>query len=157
MEDMKTVIQRVSHARVTIDGKVHGEIGQGYLILAGFCDEDDERIVQAVGDKIARLRIFPDENGRMNLSLGQVQGSILSISQFTLYADTSRGNRPSFTGAGRPEHASSLYTYFNAYMRKLGFEVQEGIFGADMKVDLCNDGPVTILLDSENMKIPNHV
>ena len=154
---MKTVIQRVSEASVTIDGKVHGVIEKGYMILVGFCDSDDENTVRVMGDKIARLRIFEDENGKMNLNLSQVNGAILSISQFTLYADTAKGNRPSFTGAGKPEHASKLYDYFNSYMRSLGFRVEEGIFGADMKVRLLNDGPVTILLDSKDMKKANHV
>ena len=154
---MKTVIQRVSEASVTIDGKVHGAIEKGYMILVGFCDSDDENTVRVMGDKIARLRVFEDENGKMNLSLSQVNGAVLSISQFTLYADTAKGNRPSFTGAGSPEHASKLYIYFNMYMRSLGFQVEEGIFGADMKVRLLNDGPVTILLDSKDMKKANHV
>lgn len=157
MENMKTVVQRVSQASVTIEGRVHGSIHNGYMILVGFQDSDDEETVRKMADKIIRLRIFEDENGKMNLSLTQVNGSILSISQFTLYADTRHGNRPSFTDAGRPEHASRLYTYFNQYLREQGIEVQEGIFGADMKVALINDGPVTILLDSENMKRANHV
>lgn len=148
---MKTVIQRVSEASVTIDGAVHGAIGKGFLLLVGISDEDDENSVMKMADKIAKLRIFEDENGKMNLSLSQVNGAILSISQFTLFADCARGNRPSFAKAGRKEHAEPLYLFFNEYLRRKGFDVQEGIFGADMKVRLLNDGPVTILLDSENI------
>lgn len=157
MRGMRTVIQRVSEAGVTIEGTVHGKIGKGYMILAGFCDEDDEEIVQQMAEKIAKLRIFEDENGKMNLNLSQVNGAVLSISQFTLYADTRKGNRPSFTAAGSPAHASHLYDAFNEDLRALGFHVEEGIFGADMKVRLLNDGPVTILLDSRDMKKANHV
>lgn len=148
---MRTVIQRVTEASVTIDGSIHGKIQRGFMILVGISDSDNEEIVRKMGDKIARLRIFEDEQGKMNLSLQQVSGSILSISQFTLYADCRKGNRPSFSGAGKPEHAEKLYLYFNEYMRYLGFHVEEGIFGADMKVRLLNDGPVTIILDSKDM------
>lgn len=121
------------------------------MILVGIADSDTEETVEKMASKIARLRIFEDEDGKMNLNLEQVSGSILSISQFTLYADCHKGNRPSFTLAGKPEHAKKLYLYFNDTMRRFGFHVEEGIFGADMKVDLCNDGPVTILLDSEHI------
>ncbi len=148
---MRTVIQRVTEASVTIDGNVHGEIQKGYMILVGICDEDDEATVRKMGDKISKLRIFTDENDKMNLSLSQVEGAILSISQFTLYADCKKGNRPSFSLAGKPAHAEKLYLYFNAYMRSLGYKVEEGIFGADMKVRLLNDGPVTIMLDSAQL------
>lgn len=149
--DMKTVIQRVSEASVTIDGNVHGAITNGYLILVGISDDDTEETVRAMADKIAKLRIFEDENGKMNLSLSQTGGSILSISQFTLFADCSKGNRPSFAKAGKKEHAEPLYLYFNQYLRDKGFVVEEGIFGADMKVRLLNDGPVTIVMDSEHI------
>ena len=148
---MKTVIQRVSEASVTIDGSVHGAIGRGYMILVGIADSDDEAVINKMADKIARLRIFEDENGKMNLNLEQVSGAILSISQFTLYADCRKGNRPSFSKAGRPDHAKKMYLYFNDVMRRYGFDVQEGIFGADMKVRLLNDGPVTIVLDSDTL------
>ncbi len=147
--DMKTVIQRVSEASVTIGGKVHGQIGTGYLILAGIRDEDDEAAVRKMAEKIAKLRIFEDENGKMNLSLAQVNGAILSISQFTLFADCKKGNRPSFDKAGKPAHAEKMYLLFNEYLRSLGFQVEEGIFGAEMKVRLLNDGPVTILMDTD--------
>lgn len=145
---MRVVVQRVAEASVTIDGQVHGAIQNGYLLLVGIADEDDETIVSRMADKIIHLRIFDDENGKMNLSLEQVSGSILSISQFTLYADAKKGNRPSFTKAGKPEHAKAMYLYFNEYLRSQGVHVEEGIFAADMKVRLLNDGPITILLDS---------
>ncbi|MBQ6222085.1 MAG: D-tyrosyl-tRNA(Tyr) deacylase [Solobacterium sp.] len=145
---MKIVIQRVSEASVTIDGSVHGKIGKGFLLLVGVTDADDEQTVRKMADKLSKLRIFEDEQGKMNLSLTQVGGEILSVSQFTLLADCRKGNRPSFTGAGSPEHAEKLYLYLNEYLRSLGFTVEEGIFGAEMKVRLLNDGPVTILLDS---------
>ena len=148
---MRTVIQRVSEASVTIDGSVHGAIGRGYMVLVGIADSDDEAVINKMADKIARLRIFEDENGKMNLNLEQVSGAILSISQFTLYADCHKGNRPSFSKAGRPDHAKKMYLYFNDVMRRYGFDVQEGIFGADMKVRLLNDGPVTIVLDSDTL------
>ena len=149
---MRTVIQRVTHAEVVIEGQTHGAIQKGFMILVGIEDNDDETIVRKVADKIARLRIFTDEEDKMNLNLSQVGGSILSISQFTLYADCHKGNRPSFSKAGKPDHAKKLYLYFNEYLRSLGFTVEEGIFGADMKVTLLNDGPVTILLDSDELK-----
>ncbi len=148
---MKTVIQRVTEASVTIEGNVHGKIGTGFMVLVGISDEDTSETVRKMADKIAKLRIFEDSAGKMNLSLSQVDGQILSISQFTLYADCRKGNRPSFTGAGSPAHAETLYLEFNAYLRSLGYTVEEGIFGADMKVRLLNDGPVTILLDSHEL------
>lgn len=149
---MRTVIQRVSHAEVVIDGKTHGAIQKGFMILVGIEDNDTEEIVKKVADKISKLRIFTDDEDKMNLDLRQVDGAILSISQFTLYADCHKGNRPSFSKAGKPDHANKLYMYFNEYMRQLGVTVEEGIFGADMKVTLLNDGPVTILLDSDDLK-----
>lgn len=148
---MKLVIQRVKHASVTIDGNIHGKIEKGFMILVGIKDEDTKEVVEKMADKVSKLRIFTDEEDKMNLNLFQVDGSILSISQFTLYADCHKGNRPSFTGAGKPVIAKPLYLYFNEYLRKLGFCVEEGIFGADMKVELLNDGPVTIILDSDEI------
>lgn len=145
---MKVVVQRVSEASVTIDEQIHGKIDKGFLLLVGIQDSDSEEVVRKMADKIARMRIFVDENDKMNLSLSQVNGDILSISQFTLYADCKKGNRPSFSLAGKPEHAKKMYLYFNEYLRSLGLRVEEGIFGADMKVRLLNDGPVTIILDS---------
>ena len=148
---MRIVVQRVSEASVTIDGEVHGKIGTGFLLLVGVIDKDTEETARKLADKVAKLRIFTDENDKMNLALPAVNGEILSISQFTLYADAAKGNRPSFAKAGKPEHAERLYLYFNEYLRSLGFKVEEGIFGAYMQVRLLNDGPVTILLDSEEM------
>lgn len=148
---MRTVIQRVSHASVEIDGRINGEIGKGFLILAGICDADTEDIVRRMAEKISRMRIFEDENGKMNLSLAQVGGEVLSISQFTLYADCRKGNRPGFDKAGKPEFAEKMYLYFNDVLRQQGLRVEEGIFGADMKVSLLNDGPVTICLDSDEI------
>ena len=148
---MKLVIQRVKHASVTIDGNIHGKIDKGFMILVGIKDEDTKEVVEKMADNVSKLRIFTDEEDKMNLNLSQVDGSILSISQFTLYADCHKGNRPSFTGAGKPVIAEPLYLYFNEYLRKLGFCVEEGIFGADMKVELLNDGPVTIILDSDEI------
>ncbi len=138
-------------ASVTIDGSVHGKIDRGYLLLVGIQDDDTEAIVRKTAEKISRLRIFEDEAGKMNLSLAQVNGSVLSISQFTLYADCHKGNRPSFDKAGKPDHAKKMYAYFNDVLRELGHHVEEGIFAADMKVSLCNDGPVTIVLDSDEL------
>ena len=148
---MKIVIQRVKEASVTIDGSVHGAIDQGFLLLVGVQDEDTEETARKMADKISRLRIFEDEAGKMNLALPAVNGAILSISQFTLFADCHKGNRPSFANAGKPDIARPLYLYFNEYLRSLGFQVEEGIFGADMKVRLLNDGPVTIILDSRDL------
>lgn len=138
-------------ASVSIDGSVHGKIDRGYLLLVGIQDDDTEAIVRKTAEKISRLRIFEDEAGKMNLSLAQVNGSVLSISQFTLYADCHKGNRPSFDKAGKPDHAKKMYAYFNDVLRELGHHVEEGIFAADMKVSLCNDGPVTIVLDSDEL------
>lgn len=145
---MKVVIQRVKEASVTVDNQIVGKIPQGFLLLVGISDEDTLEMVQKMAEKISKLRIFEDAQGKMNLALKDVDGQILSISQFTLYADCKKGNRPSFDGAGKPEHAKKLYLAFDEYLRELGFQVEEGIFGADMKVSLCNDGPVTIILDS---------
>lgn len=148
---MRTVIQRVTKASVTIDGKIHGKIGKGFLILAGVCDADTEETAEKLASKIAKMRIFEDDAGKMNLSLDQVGGEVLSISQFTLFADCHKGNRPSFDKAGKPAHAEKLYLYFNDALRAHGLHVEEGIFGADMKVELLNDGPVTICLDTDTL------
>lgn len=148
---MKLVIQRVKNASVTIDGKIHGKINKGYMILVGLKNEDTKEIVEKMAMKVSKLRIFTDEEDKMNLNLSQVNGSILSISQFTLYADCHKGSRPSFSLAGNPAIAEPLYLYFNECLRNLGFYVEEGIFGADMKVELLNDGPVTIILDSDEV------
>lgn len=146
---MKIVIQRVSKASVEIEGKKNGQIEKGFLLLVGISEEDNEDIVKKMALKVSKLRIFEDDAGKMNLALNDVGGSILSISQFTLYADTKKGNRPSFTNAGSPEKAKALYLLFNEELRNLGYKVDEGIFGSEMKVELLNDGPVTIIIDSK--------
>lgn len=148
---MRVVIQRAKHASCTIDGHVTGKIEQGYCIFVGFNNEDTEEIVDKMIHKILFLRIFEDENGKMNQSIQDVKGSILSISQFTLYANCKKGNRPSFTDAGKPEYANSLYEMFNEKLKNQGMHVETGVFGADMKIELLNDGPVTIVLDSKEL------
>lgn len=148
---MKTVIQRVSRASVTIGGEIHGKIEKGFLVLVGVCDADTEKNADKLAAKIAKMRVFEDEAGKMNLALDQVGGEVLSISQFTLYADCHKGNRPSFDKAGKPAHAEQLYHYFNDALRSCGLHVEEGVFGADMKVELLNDGPVTICLDTDTL------
>lgn len=147
---MRVVIQRVSKANVVIDEKENGEIGRGFLLLVGVEEEDTKEDVDYLTRKISNLRIFEDEAGKMNLSLREVKGEILSISQFTLHADTKKGNRPSFIKASKPQKAESLYEELNQNLRNEGFKVETGVFGADMAVSLINDGPVTILIDSKN-------
>lgn len=144
---MKAVIQRVTHASVAIDGQVHGAIEKGYLVLLGITHEDDEKTADRIVKKLINLRIFSDENGKINLSLKDVGGSLLIVSQFTLYADCTHGNRPGFTNAAKPEQANQLYEYFVARCREQVENVQTGSFGADMKVELLNDGPFTIILE----------
>ena len=144
---MKVVIQRVQRASVPIEGQVHGAIDQGYLVLLGVGHEDDEKTADRIVKKMINLRIFSDENGKTNLSLKDVGGSLLVVSQFTLYADCSHGNRPGFTNAAKPEHANALYEYFVSKCREQVEHVQTGSFGADMKVELVNDGPFTIILE----------
>lgn len=146
---MRVLLQRVSHAQVSIEGSVCGQIAQGFLALVGITHTDDLTIVAKMARKTAELRVFEDENGKMNHSLMDVQGSILSISQFTLYADCKRGRRPGFEPAAKPELAKPLYEAFNNALKDLEIPVETGQFGADMQVSLLNDGPVTILLDSE--------
>ncbi len=148
---MKLVVQRVTEASCTVDGKVTGSIGHGFMVLVGFGLEDDEATARKMAEKLSRLRIFDDEEGKINRSIFDVNGKILSISQFTLYANCCKGNRPSFTDALSGERAIRLYEYFNSCLRDLSLEVEEGIFGADMKISLVNDGPVTIVLDSEEL------
>lgn len=147
---MKVVLQRVKSASVTIEDVVVGRINQGYLLLVGVGPDDTKEDVQYLARKISGMRIFSDENGKMNLSIHQVNGSILSISQFTLFADTKKGNRPSYTSAANPELAKTLYEELNVLLRDdYGIVVETGVFGADMQVSLVNDGPVTILLDTK--------
>ena len=148
---MKIVLQRVTHSSVEIEGKINGQIKKGLMVLVGFASDDTTAIIDKMIDKLINLRIFEDEQGKMNRSLMDVNGSILSISQFTLYADCKRGRRPGFTDAARPEIAIPLYDYFNQELKEKGIHVETGIFGADMKVSLLNDGPVTIILDSQEI------
>lgn len=147
---MRVVIQRVSQANVIADGVESGKIKRGFLLLIGVEEEDTSEDVDYLTRKIANLRVFEDEAGKMNLSLRDVEGEILSISQFTLHANTKKGNRPSFVQAAKPEKADALYEELNSNLRNEGFHVETGVFGADMDVALVNDGPVTILIDSKN-------
>ena len=146
---MRAVLQRVLRSEVEVEGQVVGSIGRGLNVLLGVGQGDTEADVAALADKIAGLRIFEDEAGKMNLSVSEIGGEILAISQFTLYGDCRRGRRPSFTSAARPDEARHLYGAFCAAMRERGLTVAEGIFQADMKVTIINDGPVTILLDTQ--------
>lgn len=148
---MKFVIQRVTHAEVAVDGEINGKIGKGYMILIGVSNDDDEAIADKMLDKMIKLRIFEDENGKTNLSLADVGGELLLISQFTLYANCKKGNRPSFINAGAPEKANSLYEYIIEKCKERVSVVEKGEFGADMKVSLLNDGPFTVILDSEEI------
>ena len=145
---MRFVVQRVTHASVTVDGNVVGEIDKGFMVLIGVSDEDTKDIADKLIKKLIGLRIFEDENGKTNLSLSDVGGSLLLVSQFTLYADCKKGNRPSFIRAGKPDMAEAMYEYIIEECSKQVENVSRGIFGADMKVSLINDGPFTIVLDS---------
>ncbi|MBQ8296866.1 MAG: D-tyrosyl-tRNA(Tyr) deacylase [Ruminococcus sp.] len=144
---MRIVLQRTSSASVTVNGEVCGKIGKGYLVLLGIGDGDTEEDCRRLADKILNLRIFADENDKINLSLEQVGGELLIVSQFTLYADCRKGNRPNFIQAAKPDKAEKLYEYFAEYCRSKGKHVETGIFGADMKVELVNDGPFTVVLE----------
>lgn len=151
---MKAILQRVTSASVEVEGKIVGEINNGFLVLLGVAQGDTEKEADALAAKISTLRVFTDENDKMNLSLADINGGVLVISNFTLYADCSHGRRPSFIAAARPEIAEPLYEYFCKKLSDNGVAVVEkGIFGADMKVSLLNDGPVTIDLDSKDLKI----
>ena len=149
---MRIVVQRCSRAEVRIDGQVVGRIGTGFMVLVGITDGDTRAEADLLAKKVAQMRVFEDAEGKMNLALKDVDGAILSISQFTLYADCKKGNRPSFIRAARPEMAEPFYDYFNDVLRtQYGLQVETGRFGADMKVDFVNDGPVTIVLDSTEL------
>ena len=148
---MRFVIQRVKHASVTVDGDVIGKVGRGYMVLIGVCDADDEAVADKMVDKMIKLRINEDAAGKTNLALADVDGGLLLVSQFTLYANCKKGNRPSFTEAGSPEHAESLYNYIIERCRERVPVVETGSFGAEMAVELLNDGPFTVLLDSEKL------
>ena len=145
------VIQRVQKASVTVDGEIIGKIGRGYMVLVGVCDADNEAIADKMVDKMIKLRINEDAEGKTNLALADVEGELLVVSQFTLYANCKKGNRPSFVDAGSPEHANKLYEYILKKCSEQVPVVQQGEFGADMKVELINDGPFTIVLDSEEL------
>lgn len=151
---MRFVIQRVQHASVTVEGEVIGKIGRGYMVLIGACEADDESVADKMVDKMIKLRINEDSEGKTNLSLAEVGGELLLISQFTLYANCRKGNRPSFIEAGGPEHANALYEYILARCREQVPVVEKGAFGEHMEVELLNDGPFTIILDSESLKEP---
>lgn len=144
---MKIVLQRVTHASVMVDGKITGKIDNGYLLLFGVGKDDTENDCKRLADKIVNLRIFSDDNDKINLSLKDVNGSLLVVPQFTLYADCRKGNRPNFIQAGSPEDADRLFEYFTEYLRSKGQHVETGVFGADMKVELLNDGPFTVILE----------
>ena len=146
---MRVVVQRVKHASVTINGTVNGKINNGFLVLLGVQSTDSEQDVDYLVKKVTNLRIFSDENDKMNLSLKDVNGELLIVSQFTLYANCKEGNRPSFVEAAKPDIAIPLYEYFVSECKKIIPVVETGIFGADMKVNLLNDGPVTIIIDSK--------
>lgn len=148
---MKFVIQRVSNASVCVDGEKKGEIGKGFMVLIGVSNSDTKEVADKMVKKMTGLRIFEDENGKTNLALADVGGELLLISQFTLYANCKKGNRPSFIEAGAPDHAEVLYEYIIAKCRECVPVVEKGVFGADMKVSLTNDGPFTVVLDSQQL------
>ncbi|MBQ7730158.1 MAG: D-tyrosyl-tRNA(Tyr) deacylase [Spirochaetales bacterium] len=148
---MRAVVQRVRDASVTVDGAVTGKIGYGLLIYLGVVDSDSDDICRKMAAKISKMRLFRDSDDKMNLSVSDVGGDILVVSQFTLYANLHKGNRPSFDGAGKPDHAERMYELFMQELRNLGFNVQHGMFGAHMHVCYENDGPVTIIADSEDL------
>ena len=149
---MRIVLQRVKHASVTIDGKINGKIDKGFLALIGFEETDDESMLIPMAQKMTGLRVFEDENEKMNLSLSDIGGDILAVSQFTLYADCKKGRRPSFAAAMEPSRAEDYYNKFVDICAGItGKKIETGIFGADMKVELLNDGPVTIILDSDEI------
>ncbi len=145
---MRAVVTRVSHAKVEIDGKVHSQIGAGLMVLLGVLDTDVKADAEYVAKKVGDTRIFSDSEGKMNLSCEQIGGEILVVSNFTLYGDTRKGNRPSFVRAARPELAEPMYEYFCNLLRERGYNVGCGVFGADMQVSSVNDGPVTLVIDS---------
>ena len=148
---MRAVLTRVKHASVTIDGRVHGQIGEGFLILLGVTHEDTEAQAVKLAEKLTSLRIFEDENGKMNRGLDEVQGQLLVVSQFTLYGNCKKGRRPDFLAAARPEVAIPLYEKFVQVCRDKGFHTETGEFGADMQVDSLNDGPLTLVVDTDQL------
>lgn len=149
---MRVIVQRVKKASVKVEGNIVASIKQGYLLLVGFTHEDNSFIVKKVAEKITNLRIFSDENDKMNLAIKEVKGEILSVSQFTLYGDVSGGRRPSFTSSAKADKAKELYELFNEYLDKLEINTKSGIFQSYMEVESINDGPVTVIIDSEDLK-----
>ncbi|MGA4719269.1 D-aminoacyl-tRNA deacylase [Fictibacillus nanhaiensis] len=147
---MKVVLQRSKEAKVLVDSEVKGRIDKGLVLLVGVTHEDTEKDADYLAEKIVNLRIFEDENEKMNHSLKDTEGSILSISQFTLFGDTKKGRRPNFMDAAKPDHAITMYDYFNNKLKSLGVHVETGVFGAMMDVSFTNDGPVTLIMDSKN-------
>lgn len=150
---MRAVVQRVKKSELNIDNKLYSKIDKGFLILLGITENDTEADVKAIADKIIKLRVFEDENGKMNLALNDINGEVQIVSQFTLYADCHHGNRPSFIKAAKPDLAIPLYEKFIEYFKENNFDVKTGVFGADMKINLINDGPVTIILESKDGKV----
>ena len=148
---MRFVIQRVTYANIKVSGRTEGRINKGFLVFLGVSDQDDEQVADKMVGKLIKMRIFTDNEGKTNLSLKDVGGELLIISQFTLYANCEKGNRPSFTDVGSPEHANALYKYVVAKCMEEVDVVEQGVFGAEMKVELLNDGPFTIVLDSNNL------
>lgn len=150
---MRAVVQRVKKSELYIDEKMFSKIDKGFLVLLGITETDTGEDLKALADKILKLRVFEDENGKMNLSLSDISGELQIVSQFTLYADCHHGNRPSFINAAKPDFANPMYEKFVEYCKNTGINVETGVFGADMKINLINDGPVTIILEAENGKV----
>ena len=148
---MRLIVQNSLEASCNIDGKIVGQISHGFVVLVGFTHDDNEEIVEKMAKKFLSMRVFEDENGKTNLSLKDVNGEILSISQFTLYGSLKDGRRPSFTNAMTPDKATKLYDYFNKCLENEGYKVEKGVFGADMKISLVNNGPFTTILDSKEL------
>lgn len=146
---MRLVVQRSKEAKVTVEGEITGSITKGFVLLVGVTHEDQEKDAAFLAEKVANLRVFEDDGGKMNLSLLDVGGEILSVSQFTLYGDCRKGRRPNFMDAARPDHAASIYEAFNSFLIEKGIKVETGVFGAMMDVQLTNDGPVTLIIDSK--------
>ncbi len=146
---MRVVVQRSKEAKVTVEGNVTGSITKGFVVLVGVTHVDQDKDAAFLAEKVANLRVFEDENGKMNRSLLDVAGEVLSVSQFTLYGDCRKGRRPNFMDAARPEHANEIYEQFNSKLREKGLKVETGVFGAMMDVQLTNDGPVTLIIDSQ--------
>lgn len=150
---MRAIVQRVKKSELVIDDKLYSAIDKGFLVLLGVTETDTEADMKALADKIMKLRVFEDENGKMNLALADIGGELQIVSQFTLYADCHHGNRPSFIDAAKPDFANPMYEKFVEYCKNSGFNVKTGVFGADMKINLINDGPVTIALEAKDGKV----